>query len=425
MYVSLRALFAALLTAFTCSAHSMYQSAVMLDFDSRGVRAELQLPLERMEIVLGHHIGRQLSPDDQARSAEYVVSHFHAHSSAGPFHLRLSAPLAIDQVDGAPYVVAHLILTPPAQPMPAAFDLQTDVLLDRIPSQVTLVSIRSDWSNSVFANDPQLIGVIRSASPVVTVDRTGGNWFNGFVSIFKLGIRHIAEGTDHLLFLLALLLPAPLLFSASRWSGPASIRQSLVRILKVVTAFTVGHSMTLALAALGFVHVPSRPIEVLIAASILVSAVHAIRPIFPGREAAIAAFFGLVHGLAFATTLGELGLGHWERVASIFAFNLGIETMQLVVVVATMPSLILLSRTSAYPIARVSGALFAALASGGWIAERLFGRHTSVDLVVDGIAHQGVWIASSLLLMSLALWGLSRRQNAWRMLPQPSAKHPA
>jgi hypothetical protein len=86
-----------------------------------------------------------------------------------------------------------------------------------------------------------------------------------FPSMFRLGMRHIAEGTDHLLFLLALLLPAPLLVAGSRWAGFAGVRLSVTRILKVVTAFTVGHSITLALAAFGLVHLPSRPVEVLIA----------------------------------------------------------------------------------------------------------------------------------------------------------------
>ena len=129
----------------------------------------------------------------------------------------------------------------------------------------------------------------------------------GFVSIFRLGMRHIAEGTDHLLFLLILLLPAPLIVVGSRWAGLADMRSSVLRILKIVTAFTLGHSITLALAAFGIVRVPSRPIEVLIAVSILVSAIHALRPIFPGKEAAIAAFFGLIHGLAFAATLSRTG----------------------------------------------------------------------------------------------------------------------
>jgi hypothetical protein len=217
----------------------------------------------------------------------------------------------------------------------------------------------------------------------------------GFASLFRLGMRHIAEGTDHLLFLLALLLPAPLLAVRSRWAGYAGARRSLVQILKVVTAFTIGHSITLALAAMGLVHVPSRPIEVLIALSILVSAVHALRPLFPGREALIAAFFGLIHGLAFAATLGQLGLGRWDRVAGILAFNLGIETMQLIVVAAIMPSLVLLSRMRSYSVLRVGGALFAGFASLGWIAERLFGFHSSVDVVVDSVARHGVWIAGA------------------------------
>jgi hypothetical protein len=230
----------------------------------------------------------------------------------------------------------------------------------------------------------------------------------GFASVFRLGMRHIAEGTDHLLFLLVLLLPAPLIVRNGRWAGFAGPRQSVLRILKIVTAFTIGHSITLALAATGLVSVPSRPIEVLIAVSILVSAIHALRPIFPGKEAAIAAFFGLIHGLAFAATLGSLGFGRWERVSGILGFNLGIETMQLIVVAATMPSLLLMSRTRAYPVLRIAGALFAGFASVGWIAERLFGLHTSVDVLVGAVAHHAVWIAAALFLVSLACWMLSK-----------------
>ena len=226
----------------------------------------------------------------------------------------------------------------------------------------------------------------------------------GFASMFRLGMRHIAEGTDHLLFLLALLLPAPLLVLGSRWAGFAGVCHSLLQILRVVTAFTIGHSITLASAALGPVRVPSHPIEVLIAVSIFVSATHAIRPLFPGREAGIAVFFGLIHGLAFAATLGELGLGRWERVAGILAFNLGIETMQLIVVAATMPSLVLMSRTRAYPFLRIGGALFAGFASVGWIAERLLNVYNPIDVVVDIVAHHAVWIVGSLFLMSLVCW---------------------
>ena len=168
-----------------------------------------------------------------------------------------------------------------------------------------------------------------------------------------------------------------------------------------MTAFTVGHSITLAAGALDLLHIPSRPIETLIAVSILVSAVHAFRPLFPGREALIAGGFGLIHGMAFATTLAELGLGRWERVASIFSFNLGIEAMQLVVVAAALPALILLSGTRLYRAIREGGALFAGMAAAGWIAQRTFDLANPADGVVEALAQRALWIALGFTLLGL------------------------
>jgi hypothetical protein len=108
--------------------------------------------------------------------------------------------------------------------------------------------------------------------------------------------------------------------------------------------------------------------------------------------------------LAFATTLQNLGVGPWQRIASILGFNLGIETMQLIVVGAILPSLIILSRTPAYTVFRFGGALFAGFASLGWIIERLFGVPDFVDGAVDRVAERGVWIAISLVIISICLW---------------------
>ena len=229
---------------------------------------------------------------------------------------------------------------------------------------------------------------------------------SGFAGAFHLGGRHIAEGTDHLLFLLALLLPAPLLAAGGRWSQRATVKRSLMQILRIVTAFTLGHSLTLALAAFGIVRLPSRPVEVLIAVSILVSAIHAIRPLFPGREAVIAAFFGLIHGLAFASALSELGFGAWYRLVTLLGFNLGIESMQLIVVAATLPSLLLLSRTTMYGWVRISGALFAAFASAGWIVERSLSTGNVIDPLVENVAHHALWVVAATLLLSLLCWPL-------------------
>jgi hypothetical protein len=277
-------------------------------------------------------------------------------------------------------------------------------LVPRDPSIRILAQNRNESQSFYQLDYAEAGGGPRLASLKVWSAIRGSMNSVGFASIFRLGIRHIAEGTDHLLFLLALLLPAPLMVFGSRWAGFAGVRQSLLRILKIVTAFTIGHSITLALAAFGLVRVPSRPVEILIAVSILLAAVHALRPLFPGREAQIAAFFGLIHGLAFAATLGELGLGRWERLAGILAFNLGIETMQLIVVAAVLPSLVLISRTRVYPFLRIGGALFAGLASVGWIAERLLGVHNPLGFVVIIVAHHAVWIVGALFLISFVSW---------------------
>ncbi len=261
---------------------------------------------------------------------------------------------------------------------------------------IQILAQRRNEQQSVYELDYRQAGAVDAGSRVSA-------WLSAiqFSSLFHLGMRHIAEGTDHLLFLLVLLLPAPLLVSGVRWGAPSGVRPSLLRILSIVTAFTIGHSITLSLAAFNAITVPSRLVEVLIAVSIFVSALHAFRPIFPGKEAWIAAFFGLIHGLAFAATLDRLGLGRWDRVAGILAFNLGIETMQLLVVTAILPSLMLLSRTHVYPLLRIGGAVFAGFASVGWMIQRLFQVETPVDAIVNAFARHALLIAVNLLVVSL------------------------
>jgi hypothetical protein len=245
----------------------------------------------------------------------------------------------------------------------------------------------------------------------------GLSW-SGFGGAFRLGVHHIAEGTDHLLFLLTLLLPAPLLALAGRWSGRATVHRSLMQILRIVTAFTLAHSLTLALSGFGLISLPSRPVEVLIAVSILVSAIHAMRPLFPGREAIIAASFGLIHGLAFASALNELGVTGWYRLISLFGFNLGIEAMQLAVVAITLPALLLLSRTDFYAAFRTTGAAFACVASCAWIVERVLDQPNSIGDGIETLAHHGVFLSALLWICSALAWRIQRHDS---FLPRHSS----
>ncbi len=140
----------------------------------------------------------------------------------------------------------------------------------------------------------------------------------------RLGVEHILTGPDHLLFVFGLLLLA------------GSVR----RLVATVTAFTAGHSVTLTLAALGLVDLPSGPIEVGIATTVLALAVELARPPGPTlmrrRPWAMAASFGLLHGLGFAAALREAGLPAGEIPLALFAFNSGIELGQLAFVLAVL-----------------------------------------------------------------------------------------
>jgi hypothetical protein len=143
------------------------------------------------------------------------------------------------------------------------------------------------------------------------------------VSYWGMGTIHILEGMDHLLFLLVLLL----------------IINGLWPLVKTVTAFTIAHSLTLALATLGLVNIPSAPTEAVIALSIMLLAVEAVRK-FAGEMTLaerfpwlIAFTFGLVHGLGFAGALSEIGVPQNDVPLALLMFNLGVETGQVMFVV--------------------------------------------------------------------------------------------
>ena len=171
-----------------------------------------------------------------------------------------------------------------------------------------------------------------------------------------LGVEHIIGGIDHLLFLLALL----------------ALATSLWQTVKIVTAFTVAHSITLSLAALGMVDVPSSIVEPLIAASIVWVAVeNLVAPAGAARRWLIAAIFGLIHGLGFASALAELGLSREVLVRALIGFNIGVELGQLVFVAVVMPPLVWASRPGRLPRLPQILSVIVALVGAVWLVERL------------------------------------------------------
>ncbi len=187
------------------------------------------------------------------------------------------------------------------------------------------------------------------------------------------GIWHIWIGFDHILFLLSLLLPAVLVHESRRWTGVATFRIALTEVLWVVTAFTVAHSITLTLAALQIIELPSRLVESAIAASVVLAAANNLWPVVERRRWLVAFSFGLIHGFGFASVLTELGLPKDALLLSLLGFNLGVETGQLAIVAGFLPMAYLLRNTPLYRKGVfVLGSAFTMLVALVWLVERAF-----------------------------------------------------
>ncbi len=185
------------------------------------------------------------------------------------------------------------------------------------------------------------------------------------------GVWHIWIGFDHILFLLALLLPAVLVHEGGRWRGAGRFGDALREVLWVVTAFTLAHSITLSLAALGLVMLPSRLVESAIAASVVLAAANNLKPLVEGRRWVVAFLFGLIHGFGFATVLAELGLPQQALVLSLLGFNLGVELGQLAIVAVFLPLAFGLRATAFYRRGVFIGGSAATLAIAFiWLLER-------------------------------------------------------
>ena len=187
------------------------------------------------------------------------------------------------------------------------------------------------------------------------------------------GVWHIWIGLDHVLFLIALLLPAVLKREADSWGPVPNFREAFFNVLKIVTAFTVAHSITLSLATLEVVRLPSRWVESAIAASVLIAAINNVRPHFHGRVWLVAFGFGLIHGFGFANALTELGLSRSVLVIALVSVNLGVELGQLAIVCVFLPAAYSLRHSRAYqgPVLQLGSAGIALLA-GLWMIERIF-----------------------------------------------------
>jgi hypothetical protein len=323
----------------------MPTSALVLQRGAHAVTGTVEIPVGRLEFALG----RDTVTRAQARA--YASDHLSANGPDGARWAVTLGAASFKSLNNVGYYVMPVRLAPPDGGRPAGFTVRYDAVLATLITHKALLIVGGHE-----------VGVFDWDHHTLRVSTHSTSWVRSAYASAGMGIDHVRTGADHLLFLLTLLLPAPLL--------ARSRRHAAARVVHIVSAFAVGHSTTLILAGLGVIHVPERPIEALIALSIMASAANALFPTARRGEVAIAAGFGLVHGLAFASALSSLGLHGGALVSSLLGFNLGIEVTQLLVVALILPSLIVLAETRWYAPFRIAlaGAAFACATS--WLLQR-------------------------------------------------------
>ena len=194
-----------------------------------------------------------------------------------------------------------------------------------------------------------------------------------FLAYGKEGVWHIWIGIDHMLFLISLLLPAVYASTRRGWAPVERFMPAFWDVAKVVTAFTVAHSITLSLAALSVISLPTRLTETAIAFSVLAAALNNIWPVVHERRWVAAFAFGLIHGFGFASVLADLGLPQGALLIALVGFNLGVEAGQLAIVSVLVPLAFALRRSRLYRrFIFLPGSVLIALIALGWMIERGF-----------------------------------------------------
>ncbi|HEY0685924.1 MAG TPA: HupE/UreJ family protein [Steroidobacter sp.] len=193
-----------------------------------------------------------------------------------------------------------------------------------------------------------------------------------FAELLGSGIWHIWIGYDHVLFLLVLLIPAVLRRTANGREGADEFAGPFLRVIAIVSAFTVAHSITLSCAALGWIVLPGRLVESLIAASVIVAALVNLLPRTAGASGVWIAFaFGLLHGFGFANVLSEVDAEGEPVWRTLLGFNLGVELGQLAIVAVFLPLAYLLRKTRFYRTGVLYGGSSAAAACAMfWLWQR-------------------------------------------------------
>ena len=408
--------------------HTGNESYVYLDIYDNTVEGRVEFPITDLNDVLGtdfpKNADRALVAAEAERELlyEYTDQHLELSEQAGGEWPLVFGDLETLGANGG-YIIVNFAVDQEFASVPRSFTAAYDGIIHAKPERSALLIIGTDWGSGTFNNEADELLRFTAEQPVQEVDLGGTSFWRGFTGVVILGAEHIEIGSDHILFIVALLLPSVLVFSKlARWQPSASFGSSLWRVLKIVTMFTIAHTITLTLGGLGIVEFPPALVETIIAASIILAALHNIRPVLMNKEWIIAFVFGLFHGFGFAGLLGDLGLTQSRQFVSLLGFNLGIELGQATIILMVFPALFIARRTRAYVPAMYAGSVVLIAVASAWVLDRALGVDLGVDWWVSAVLlwPRSILVIAAMYVAAVALYFFDKRRDA--LIPDVAAR---
>jgi hypothetical protein len=370
MRAALRALIAVslALAASSAFAHKPSDSYLAISVEGTEVRGQWDIALRDLDFAIGiddNGDGDITWGEVKAHHADiaaYSLARLKLRSGGADCPVHATAFLADDHSDGAYSVMRFEGV---CQTETQAIEISYSLFADIDPQHKGLLRLEHGGGTRTGIFSPE------RATQSFELEKISA--LTQFFDYAREGVWHIWIGFDHILFLLSLLLPAVLALTGGRWQAIERFPPAFWDVFKIVTSFTVAHSITLSLAALGVVSLPSRLVESAIATSVVLAALNNVFPLVHERRWMVAFFFGLVHGFGFASVLRDLGLPQNALLIALVGFNLGVEGGQLAIVSAFLPVAYWLRATWLYRrLVFIGGSLAITTVAGIWLVERAF-----------------------------------------------------
>lgn len=358
-----------LMAAGLAHAHKPSDSYLSLRADGKSLTGQWDVALRDLE----HAVGLDANGDGtitwgelKAKHADidaYLLARLALQADGKPCKLAPSERLVDEHTDGAYAVLRFTAACHTARYRTLTLEYSLFFDLDPTHRGLLRLDLGGQSQTGIFSPERPRLELGADKRPAL----------EQFADYLREGVWHIWIGFDHVLFLVSLLLPSVFIFFDRRWLPAARFRESFWDVFKVATSFTVAHSITLSLAALSVIELPSRLVESAIALSVVLAALNNVWPLVHGRRWLVAFAFGLIHGFGFASVLADLGLPRDALLLALVGFNVGVELGQMAIIAAFLPLAFVFRRTWAYrTLVMVGGSVAIAVVAGIWLVERAF-----------------------------------------------------